>query len=97
MVRPRMAQAYMRLAHELPKLPEANTQRVAHLTVRDALRAVSQNTAWIAALPESEQDDFIDLAPDAYPALAKDAAPYHRRESLHQRPNHAAQGGLDGP
>ena len=29
-VRPRMAQAYMRLARELPKLPEANMQRVAY-------------------------------------------------------------------
>jgi hypothetical protein len=61
-VRPRTAQAYMRLARELPKLPEANTRRVAHLTVRDALAAVSQNTAWIAALPESEQGDFIEAA-----------------------------------
>lgn len=82
-VRPRMAQAYMRLARELPKLPEANTQRVAHLTVRDALRAVSQNTAWIAALPESEQDDFIDLA-ESTDALVQ-ARHQHQRARISSR------------
>jgi hypothetical protein len=80
-VRPRMAQAYMRLARELPKLPEANTQRVAHLTVRDALRTVAQNAAWIAALPESEQDDFIDLA-ESTDALVQARHQHQRARNL---------------
>ena len=84
MLRPCMAQAYMRLARELPKLPEANTQRVAHLTVRDALRAVSQNAAWIAALPESEQDDFIDLA-ESTDALRQARHVHQRTKNIAER------------
>src|SRR5687768_15110039 len=33
----RSAQAYMRLAREWPRLADADTQRVAHLPLRDAL------------------------------------------------------------
>ena len=58
----RTAQVYMRLARELPKLPEANAQRVAHLTVREAAVLVSQHTAAIAALPPPRQDQLIDRA-----------------------------------
>jgi hypothetical protein len=61
-VRPRTVQVYMRLARELPKLSEANTQRVAHLTVRDAIVAVTQNAAWIAALPAGDHNNFLELA-----------------------------------
>jgi hypothetical protein len=61
-VRPRTAQVYMRLARELPKLSEENAQRVAHLTVRDAVVAVSQTTASIAALPKPDQEQFLELA-----------------------------------
>jgi Protein of unknown function (DUF3102) len=61
-LRPRTAQVYMRLARELPKLSEENAQRVALLTVREAVVAVSQHAASIAALPEPEQDQFLELA-----------------------------------
>lgn len=39
----RAAQGYMRLAKEIPKLDELNTQRVAHMPLRQALAALSQH------------------------------------------------------
>ena len=47
----RTAQGYMRLARELPRLDEANAQRVADLSLRDALAAVATDTRNIASLP----------------------------------------------
>jgi Protein of unknown function (DUF3102) len=61
-VHPRTAQVYMRLARELPKLSEANANRVAHLTIREAIVAVSQHTASIAALPPQRQHQLIERA-----------------------------------
>jgi Protein of unknown function (DUF3102) len=58
----RTAQVYMRLARELPKLSEENAQRAALLTIRDAIVAVSQHTASIAALPPPAQDRLIERA-----------------------------------
>jgi hypothetical protein len=61
-VRPRTAQVYMKLARELPKLPEEKAQRVAFLTVREAVHTISQSTARIAALPAPQQDQVLELA-----------------------------------
>jgi Protein of unknown function (DUF3102) len=40
-VAPRTAQVYMRLSSKVPELPEANTQHVAYLPVREAIRAIT--------------------------------------------------------
>ena len=50
----RTAQAYMRIASQLPKLA-GNAQRVADLTFRGALAAVASNSQVIAAKPPKEQ------------------------------------------
>jgi hypothetical protein len=58
----RTAQVYTRLARELPKLSETNAQRVAHLSIREAIVTISQHTASIAALPPQSQDQLIERA-----------------------------------
>ena len=50
----RTAQAYMRIASQLPKL-DGKAQRVADLTFRGALSAVASNSQAIAAKPDKEQ------------------------------------------
>lgn len=50
----RTAQAYMRVASQLPKL-NGKAQRVADLTFRSALAAVASNSQAIAAKPAEEQ------------------------------------------
>jgi len=59
-VKRRTAQLYMRLATELPKLSDEDAQRVAHLTVREAVDLVSGRTASIAALPPPDQARLIE-------------------------------------
>jgi hypothetical protein len=59
---PRTAQAYMRLARELPKLPTAKAQRVADLSLRDAISAVATDSRNIAALPPPAADQALKEA-----------------------------------
>ena len=57
-VKKRTAQAYMRLARELPKFEPEKAQRVAHLSMRDAVKYISQGVKVVADL----QDQDIDVA-----------------------------------
>jgi hypothetical protein len=59
---PRTAQAYMRLARELPKLPTAKAQRVADLSLRDAISAVATDIRNIAALPPPAAEQALKEA-----------------------------------
>jgi hypothetical protein len=61
-IAPRTAQAYMRLARELPKLPTAKAQRVADLSLRDAISAVATDSRNIAALPPPAADQALKEA-----------------------------------
>jgi hypothetical protein len=59
----RQSQNYMRLARDLPRLNPANTQRVADLSVRQALTLVSENahTAHqLRKLPEEQQAELFE-------------------------------------
>ena len=48
---PRMAQRYMMLARELPKLPKADATRVSQLSLRDAIGELSRTSSRAAKLP----------------------------------------------
>jgi hypothetical protein len=63
-LRPRTAQAYMRLARELPKLPEQEAQRVADLSVRDAIAQLSRQAHDLAALFEAAAAGVLEAAAD---------------------------------
>lgn len=63
-IKRRTAQAYMRLARELPKLPEKKAQRVAHLSFRDALAELASTSKKLAALPAPDADKVIADARD---------------------------------
>jgi hypothetical protein len=63
-LRPRTAQAYMRLARELPKLPEQEAQRVADSSVRDAIAQLSKQAHDLAALPEAAAAGVLEAAAD---------------------------------
>lgn len=58
-INPRTAQVYMRLARELPKLPEAKAKRVAHLSLRDAIAELSRTTTAAAKLPAPVLDKAL--------------------------------------
>ena len=60
----RTAQGYMRLARELPRLDEANAQRVAHLSLRDALGTLARQSADLRRLPQLEAAKVLDAADD---------------------------------
>ena len=64
-LKPRTAQAYMRLARELPKLAEANAQRVADLSVRDAIAALATTSRQMTTLPEPAVAQVLRQAEDA--------------------------------
>jgi hypothetical protein len=59
---PRTAQAYMRLFREWPKLPAEKAQRVADLSLRDALSAIATETRNIAALPPPAAEQALKEA-----------------------------------
>jgi hypothetical protein len=61
-IAPRTAQAYMRLARELPKLTAAKAQRVTDLSLRDALTAVAADTRNIASLPPPAAEQALKEA-----------------------------------
>lgn len=63
-IKARTAQAYMRLACELPKLPEKKAQRVAHLSFRDAMVELANTSKKLAALPAPAADKAIVDARD---------------------------------
>jgi hypothetical protein len=58
----RTAQGYMKLARELPRLDSTNAQRVADLSLRDALAALARQSADLHRLPESAATQAIDKA-----------------------------------
>ena len=60
----RTAQGYMRLARELPRLDEANAQRVADLSLRDALGTLARQSADLCRLPQFEAVKVLDAADD---------------------------------
>jgi hypothetical protein len=60
----RSAQAYMRLAREFTKLEPAKAQRVADLSFRDAMAALSTETAGINRLPDTAIDAAVEMAED---------------------------------
>jgi len=63
----RLAQKYMRVARQLPKLEEklgANAPRVADLSFRQALYAVANNSQKIAKLPSEKQIEVLDCWDD---------------------------------
>ena len=55
----RSAQIYMRLAREWPKLDPEKAQRVAHLSLRDAIASVTSETALVAKLPKAVVADVL--------------------------------------
>jgi hypothetical protein len=56
----RLAQKYMRVARELPKLDAANTPRVADLSFREALRLTAQNASVITKSPEEDRQEILE-------------------------------------
>ena len=54
----RTAQAYMRLAREVPKLDDENAQRVAHLSFREAVHQISTSTSGLSEI----RDDIFEEA-----------------------------------
>ena len=60
----RTAQGYMRLARELPRLDETNAQRVADLSLRDALGTLARQGADLRRLPQLEAAKVLDAADD---------------------------------
>jgi hypothetical protein len=53
----RTAQGYMRLATHMPRLDEANAQRVAGLSLREALASVSTSASVLAPMaPDARRD-----------------------------------------
>jgi hypothetical protein len=61
----RTAQAYMKLARDLPKLDAAKAQRVADLPVRDAIKLLSAGTEVDATAPaDGNRRSLLDNPPD---------------------------------
>jgi hypothetical protein len=58
----RLAQKYMRVARELPKLDAANTPRVADLSFRQALEELASNAKTIAKLAEHDKAEALERA-----------------------------------
>jgi hypothetical protein len=58
----RTAQVYMRLARELPKLPQEKRNAVAHLSLRDAIAELSRTSGKVAKLPPPVLDTALDEA-----------------------------------
>jgi hypothetical protein len=56
----RLAQKYMRVARELPKLDAANTPRVADLSFREALNLVVKNSRTVRQIPEDKRGRVLD-------------------------------------
>ena len=56
----RTAQAYMRLAREMPKLDPEKAQRVTLLSFRDAMKELANNTAAISAAPDEAASMALD-------------------------------------
>lgn len=56
----RTAQRYMQIARDWPKITEANAPRVADLSVRGALTAITDVTSRVAALPAADQVRVVD-------------------------------------
>jgi putative DNA primase/helicase len=64
----RLAQKYMQVAREVPRLEEANTPRVADLSLRKALDLAAQNAKEARRLPGPEQDEQMDDSEKEDPA-----------------------------
>jgi hypothetical protein len=62
--RPRTARAYMQLARAMPTLPEAKWQRVANLSVRDAIAQLGQQARQLARLPAATAEAVLNQAAD---------------------------------
>jgi hypothetical protein len=60
---PRTAQAYMRLAREMPRLDPAKAQRVADSSLRDALSALATDARNLGTLPGPDADLLLEAAP----------------------------------
>lgn|GEM_PF-1857670 len=54
-VKPRTAQVYMRLSSVVPTLQDSNAQRVAHLPVREAIRAITTSPQAPVPLSRSQR------------------------------------------
>ena len=55
-IKPRTAQVYMQLARRMAELPEAKAQRVAQLSLRDAIGELSRTSGRAAKLPPPALD-----------------------------------------
>ena len=82
----RTAQAYMRAVNGLAKLDEANAQRVAHLSFRDALAALSKGAQAVRQMPSPVIETALALAEqDKSPApLAVTARKVQRQAQLEE-------------
>src|SRR3954451_19235768 len=60
----RTARAYMRLAGELSKLPDEKRQRVADLSLREAIAALADDSRKVAKLPEPVAATVLEQAPE---------------------------------
>src|SRR5262245_5404335 len=58
----RLAQKYMQVARELPKLGGSNPPRVADLSFRQALELIADNAAEAARVPELDRPEALDRA-----------------------------------
>lgn len=58
----RTAQAYMRIAREYPKLDPSKAQRVALLSLRNALRELAGTASALAKIPEERQREALNEA-----------------------------------
>jgi hypothetical protein len=76
----RMAQYYMRLAKQVPKLG-ANTQRVSFLSIREALAAVSKRVDLASRLPEPVVAAALDEPTDSLVMSALKRADNHEKHT----------------
>jgi hypothetical protein len=87
-VSPRLAQKYMRVARELPRLDAdnpANTPRVADMSFRQALDTIADAASAARAIPELERADVLDAAAEDPPDPPEQVGGRPARESERRR------------
>ncbi len=86
----RSAQAYMRAAREFPKLEPEKAQRVADLSLRDALAEMSRDVGKVGRMKPDTADSVLALAEDEHYPL-KNAVGCVNRIERHKRIHEAAR------
>jgi hypothetical protein len=78
----RMAQIYMRLAREVPRLSPGKAKRVSHLSIRQAMNSVSSTTSIINKLPVDDIEKVFAAPDNGLVMAAKRAQSNNRTREL---------------